>query len=142
MITLITDGNIKQKELAILSDIYLKRIQTFNGVRIKILTIEKDFENKVRSLASKSGHYLFLLSEGGKLLDSEQFTDFLRPHFESGESFTLVIGPPEGFSQELKKECKQLSLSPMTFPHEIAQVLILEQIYRACCLFTGKDYHK
>ncbi|MCA9478496.1 MAG: 23S rRNA (pseudouridine(1915)-N(3))-methyltransferase RlmH [Nanoarchaeota archaeon] len=142
MITIITDGNIKQKELASLSDIYLKRISTFPATRIKFLTITKDFEEKIRSLNKKSGHRLFLLAEQGKEVDSKEFMEFLRPNFESGESFTLVIGPPEGFSDELKKECDAISLSRMTFPHEVAQVILLEQIYRACCLFTGKDYHK
>ncbi len=96
----------------------------------------------MRKLAEKPGHQLFLLSEGGKEMESKEFSEFLRPNFESGESFTFVIGPPEGFSKELKSECKAISLSQMTFPHEVAQVLLLEQVYRSCCLFTGKDYHK
>lgn len=142
MITIITDGKVKQKELAILADIYFKRIQTFKAVRIKILTIENSYEDRIRKLAKQSGHQLFLLSEGGKTYESKEFAEILRPNFESGDSFTFVIGPPEGFSKELKSECKQISLSPMTFPHEVAQVLLLEQIYRSCCLFSGKDYHK
>ena len=142
MITIVSDGPIKQKELAMLAEIYTKRISTFPAVRVKFLTISKDFEKKITELNKKGGHQLFLLAEIGKELDSVEFMEFLRPSFESGESFTLVIGPPEGFSDELKKECKAISLSKMTFPHEIAQVLLLEQIYRSCCLFSGKDYHK
>lgn len=142
MITIVSDGPIKQKEFATLSSIYLKRVQSFPSIRIKHLYFQKDFESRVRDLARKSSHQLYLLSEEGELLTSQEFSEFLRPNFQGSESFTLVIGPPKGFSAELKKECKQISLSPMTFPHEMAQVLLIEQIYRAYCLFSGREYHK
>ena len=84
---------------------------------------------------------LVALSEEGKTYTSEKFADFLggaRSH-----QFLFFIGSADGLSPEIKKKAKhKLSLSPMTFPHEMARLLLLEQLYRAKTILQGGKYHK
>ena len=77
------------------------------------------------------------LDERGKDLTTRQFAALL------GEERTFVIGGAEGLSGELKKNAAQIvRLSSLTLPHALAQVVLLEQIYRAATLLTGHPYHR
>ena len=77
------------------------------------------------------------LDERGRDMTTRQFATLL------GESQTFVIGGPDGLSAALKKGAAQLvRLSSLTLPHALAQVLLLEQIYRAAALLTGHPYHR
>ena len=60
-----------------------------------------------------------------------------------GERLAFALGSSHGFDADLKKEIReQMSLSPMTFPHELTRVMFLEQLYRAFTILRGKEYHK
>jgi len=84
-----------------------------------------------------------VLSERGKMMSSEQFSEFLADKFNRNKNVSFVLGGPWGVSKELEEKANcLLSLSPMTFPHEIARVLLLEQIYRALAIKKGSKYHK
>lgn len=84
-----------------------------------------------------------LLTPEGKLRDSGAFAHWLGSHMDRGESLAFVLGSSHGFDPALKKETpEQLSLSPMTFPHELSRVMFLEQLFRAFTILRGKDYHK
>ena len=84
-----------------------------------------------------------LLTPEGKLLDSEAFAQWLAVRMDRGDSLAFVLGSSHGFDPGLKREIpEQLSLSPMTFPHELSRALFLEQLYRAFTILRGKDYHK
>jgi 23S rRNA (pseudouridine1915-N3)-methyltransferase len=84
-----------------------------------------------------------LLTPEGKLRDSEGFARWLAEHMNRGESLAFALGSSHGFDPGLKKEIQeQMSLSPMTFPHELSRVMFLEQLYRAFAIIRGKDYHK
>lgn len=62
---------------------------------------------------------------------------------DRGENLAFAIGSSHGFDPELKKEIpERLSLSPMTFPHDLSRILFLEQLYRAFAILKGKTYHK
>jgi len=84
-----------------------------------------------------------LLSPEGKLRDSEGFARWLVEHMNRGDSLAFALGSSHGFDPALKKEIpEQMSLSPMTFPHELTRAMFLEQLYRAFTIIRGKDYHK
>lgn len=84
-----------------------------------------------------------LLTPEGKLRDSEALARWLGERMDRGESLAFVIGSSHGFDPALKGEVKaQLSLSPLTFPHELSRVMLLEQLYRAFTILRGKEYHK
>ncbi|USN45087.1 MAG: 23S rRNA (pseudouridine(1915)-N(3))-methyltransferase RlmH [Candidatus Woesearchaeota archaeon] len=84
-----------------------------------------------------------LVTEKGTLLSSEELAHKLN-HVDANE-IIFVVGDDKGFPQEIE-ESKQkqwaLSLSPMTFPHDLAKVMLVEQLYRAHTILQGKTYHK
>jgi len=89
------------------------------------------------------GTFLVALDESGKALSSEGLADLFRRQMTLGNrDFTLVIGGPYGLSPEIKKRSDLvLSLSAMTLPHQMARLILLEQIYRAMTILRGEPYH-
>lgn len=84
-----------------------------------------------------------LLDAAGKPRSTEAFAEWLRPRIDRGESLAFALGSSHGFDPALKAEFpEKLSLSPMTFPHDLARVMFLEQLYRAFSLLKGSPYHK
>lgn len=84
-----------------------------------------------------------LLTPEGKLRDSEALARWLGQRMDRGESLAFVLGSSHGFDPGLKAEVReQISLSPLTFPHELSRVMLLEQLYRAFTILRGKTYHK
>jgi 23S rRNA (pseudouridine1915-N3)-methyltransferase len=84
-----------------------------------------------------------LLSADGPPRSSEAFAQWLGARMDRGESLAFAVGSSHGFDPELKAEVREhLSLSPMTFPHDLSRVLFLEQLYRAFAILKGTPYHK
>ena len=84
-----------------------------------------------------------LLTAEGPPRSSEAFARWLGVRMDRGESLAFAIGSSCGFDPALKAEVKEhLSLSPMTFPHDLSRVLFLEQLYRAFSILKGTSYHK
>ena len=84
------------------------------------------------------------LDVGGEELASEQFADLLQKNLNRGhDSFTFILGGALGISEKILQACPvKLSLSRMTFTHELSRIIILEQIYRAFSILAGTKYHK
>ncbi len=83
------------------------------------------------------------LAVDGRQMSSEQLAAFLREREGSGRRTVFVIGGSLGLSPEaLARADRRLSFSPMTFPHQLARVMLLEQLYRACKINAGERYHK
>lgn len=117
---------------------YIKRLKS-------ILTIEfawaKSDEHLVM-LASKEPLFV-CLDAAGKLMDSEQFSSFIMKKFEEGGSrLAIVIGGAEGLPETLRQHPLKISLSPMTFTHQIVRLILVEQVYRAFEIDKGSRYHK
>jgi 23S rRNA (pseudouridine1915-N3)-methyltransferase len=90
------------------------------------------------------GNYLIALERERKSFGSEQFAQLLRRQMETGiRQMDFVIGGPVGLdAQIIAKANLRLSLSAMTLPHELARVVLLEQLYRAFTILRGEPYHK
>jgi len=80
---------------------------------------------------------------GGRTFDSAQFSSWLQAERESGRDFAFVIGGAHGLSDEIRDTARmRLSLAPWTLPHELARLVLAEQLYRAGTIVRGEPYHK
>jgi 23S rRNA (pseudouridine1915-N3)-methyltransferase len=131
-----------QKLLSKFADVKISTVRegdSFALAPAQVLAIEAERIRKV--LLPRA--FVLLLDVAGKSYDSERFAGLISHAKMSNSSMQFVIGGPFGISPELKLELKRhLSLSPMTFPHELTAVILLEQIYRACSIEAGTKYHK
>jgi 23S rRNA (pseudouridine1915-N3)-methyltransferase len=83
--------------------------------------------------------YLVLLASDGRELDSIEFSRWLEDRRQEGRDLCFVVGGPKGIDLE---SCDlRLSLGPMTLPHQLARVVLLEQLYRAHKILAGEPYH-
>ena len=86
---------------------------------------------------------LVLLDEAGSSISSEEFAEWLNSAHLDSNLTNLAVGPPDGFSDQLKESADQLiSLSDLTLTHEMAAALLLEQLYRASEIIRGSAYHR
>jgi 23S rRNA (pseudouridine1915-N3)-methyltransferase len=82
-----------------------------------------------------------LLAAGGRSYDSPGFARFIEERRASGRDLTFVVGGAFGLELELERPDHRLSLGPMTLPHQLARVVLLEQLYRAHKILAGEPYH-
>ena len=102
----------------------------------------KDEADRLRPKLA-AAHCPVLLTPEGQLRDSEGMARWLVDRMNRGERLAFALGSSHGFDAALKDEIpEKMSLSPMTFPHELSRVMFLEQLYRAFTIIRGKDYHK
>ncbi|MGV8169571.1 MAG: 23S rRNA (pseudouridine(1915)-N(3))-methyltransferase RlmH [Candidatus Nanoarchaeia archaeon] len=138
-IRIIAVGKIKEAYIKEGIDEFLKRIKPYADVEITEIKDEgKDKES--RKFLELLDSNTYILDAEGKNYSSEEFSDFLKK--KRGEKLTLIIGGPDGFTEELKKKAQRISISRMTFTHEMARLLLIEQIYRSCMIQHNKPYHK
>lgn len=91
----------------------------------------------------REGDIVIALCIGGKQLDSVQFSQTLTRYGDTGRRVVFIIGGSLGLSpQVIARADFKLSFSPMTFPHQLARVMLLEQTYRAMKIASGERYHK
>ena len=83
--------------------------------------------------------YTVLLSPEGKMFDSVGFSRFMEERRQSGQDLCFIVGGPRGL--ELDRCDLRLSFGPLTLPHQLARVVLLEQIYRAHKILAGEPYH-
>lgn len=153
-ITIICLGKLKEKAYQDLDKEFSKRLSPFAKLNLIELPEEPykksdDLEQiklkeaeKIRNQI-KSGAIVILLQEKGTLRSSVEFANFLDRLGSLGQEVVFVIGSGIGLHDSLKEVANyNMSLSPLTFPHNMARVLLLEQIYRAITVINGKEYHK
>ena len=136
---IIAIGKIKKKWIQEGIEMYLKRLPGLEVKEIKDSTQAKE-EHTIKEITSKT-EFLVTLNENGQSFTSKQLaTKLLTSH---NQNITFVIGGAAGLSSSLNNLASwQLSLSPLTFPHEIARLLLIEQLYRAKTITQGGPYHK
>ena len=151
-------GKIKDAYLKIGIDEYLKKIKPYSQIEIVEyndepipnnpnnseieLAKKKEGEKVLQYL--KSNEYLIGLDLNKKELESPAFAEFLDKNLtNNGASISFVIGGSYGLSNELKNRCNDsISLSKMTFLHQMTRLILLEQIYRAFKILRNETYHK
>ncbi len=104
---------------------------------------QKELEGQKFMAEIVPGDFVVLLDERGKELTSRAFSEFIeRKAVELPKSLVFLIGGPYGFSEEIYRRAdSMLSLSKMTFPHELARLFFVEQLYRAGTIMRGEPYH-
>jgi 23S rRNA (pseudouridine1915-N3)-methyltransferase len=153
-ITIIALGKFKEQAYKDLEKEFLKRLSPFAKVKIvelpevgygKNFDMEKikleEAEKIVKQLPDDG--VVILLEEKGTLRNSKDFANFVERTGSLGKELVFVIGSGVGLHPSLKEYSNYtISLSPLTFPHNMARVVLEEQLYRACTILAGKEYHK
>ena len=134
-------GKTKDPAIRSLTTEYLKRISRYADIQDLTLADEAALL-KLRD-KSRPAQTLVLLDSRGEQLSSEEFAKFLENHQDRNpQPLILAIGPADGFSEATRKAAHtMLSLGKMTLPHELARVVLLEQVYRAFTILKGHPYH-
>ena len=145
-IQLICVGKLKERFYIDACDEYFKRLQRYCALERAELPETGDLERDGAAVLSKipAGSFVVALCVEGEAFSSEELAELLSEQTLRGKSrVTFVIGGSDGLSDAVKKAADvRLSMSRMTFPHHLARVMVLEQIYRAFNILGGGKYHK
>jgi 23S rRNA (pseudouridine1915-N3)-methyltransferase len=106
--------------------------------RLEMVEVRQD-EQVARRLPARA--FVSLLSPDGQKLDSLAFADFLEERRRSGQDLCFVVGGPFGFGPQVEGIDHRLSLGDMTLPHQLARVVLLEQLYRGHKILAREPYH-
>tara|TARA_B100001996_G_scaffold318204_1_gene261709 strand:+ start:115 stop:552 length:438 start_codon:yes stop_codon:yes gene_type:complete len=132
-------GKIRKSWIKEGLDLYQKRMPGLTITELRDNTPQRETESILSTL--RSNEDLITLTEEGELFSSLTFADELKK--QGSQRLAFVIGGANGIPPEIKKSAKwALSLSPLTFPHEISRLLLLEQLYRAQTIQQGSPYHR
>lgn len=140
-IRLLMLGKTRRPEMnAVLSD-YVKRIGRSCPIEI---TDVRDGDAALKKLNADRAATVLLLDAGGKVYDSTDFAKWLGDQRDRGtREIVFVCGDADGFPDALRERVKQrISLGAMTYSHELARVMLAEQIYRAFAILSGSPYPK
>jgi 23S rRNA (pseudouridine1915-N3)-methyltransferase len=134
-------GKTRRPELRDLFDDYVKRIGRSCPIEVNEV---RDGDAAIKRLDADRAAAALLLDAGGKPQDSESLARWLGEQRDRGtREIIFVCGDADGFPESLRKRVSQkLSLSPMTYSHELARVMLAEQLYRAFAILSGSPYPK
>jgi 23S rRNA (pseudouridine1915-N3)-methyltransferase len=134
-------GKTRRPELRAVLDDYVKRISRSSPIEVNEV---RDADAALKRLDADRAATAILLDAAGKPFDSEALARWLSEQRDGGvREITFVCGDADGFPEALRKRVQQkLSLSPMTYSHELSRVMLAEQIYRAFAILSGSPYPK
>ena len=136
---IISVGKVRKRWVQEGVELYLKRLPGLCITELRDST--RDRESEAIRQALRPDELPVMLMEQGTPLSSVKFAARLEGF--GSERLAFVIGGADGLTDVLKSSARwQLSLSPMTFPHELARLLLLEQLYRAQSILQGSPYHR
>jgi 23S rRNA (pseudouridine1915-N3)-methyltransferase len=135
-------GKSKDAAIGALTAEYLKRLQRYVSADGKELADEAAL-SKLAARPGRTAPVLVLLDSRGKQLSSEQLAEFVRDQQDRGsQDVIFAVGPADGWSDGVRKRAGLLlSLGKITLPHELARVVLVEQLYRAFTILAGHPYH-
>jgi 23S rRNA (pseudouridine1915-N3)-methyltransferase len=136
-------GKTKDPAIQALTAGYLKRLAYYADVEGMVFPNEPALLKMREKAGSRPAHSIVLLDSRGKQLSSEEFAQFVENHQNrSPQPLLFAIGGPDGFSEPARKSASVvLSLGKMTIAHELARIVLLEQLYRAFSILKGHPYH-
>ena len=153
-IKILTIGKTDNKNLQALMDEYTKRLGFYIKFDLEIIPDIKNVKNLSEAQQKeKEGElilskitatdHLILLDENGKTFSSVGFSEFLQKKMNAGiKTLVFVIGGPYGFSETVYKQAVgKVSLSEMTFSHQMVRLFVIEQIYRGFTILRNEPYH-
>lgn len=153
-IVVLSVGRVRQRFVLDAEGEYLQRIKGSFQVELVELGMESPESMKPADVQAreaeevlkktKSYDYLVVLDERGKEMTSMALSEFVQARMNSGiKSVCFVIGGAYGFAEKVRQEADLiLSLSALTFPHQLTRMLLVEQLYRSHTLIKGISYHK
>src|SRR6516164_7429997 len=138
-ICLLMLGKTRRQELSAVLEDYVKRIS--RSAPIEVLEV-RDAAAALKRLEANRAAISALLDAGGKVYDSLAFANWIGEQRDRGtRELVFVCGDADGFPDSLRERVKQkVSLSAMTYSHELARVMLAEQIYRAFGILSGSPY--
>jgi 23S rRNA (pseudouridine1915-N3)-methyltransferase len=153
-ITLLAIGKTEQPYLVTGIDAYCNRLKHYTSFSLEIIPAlknnknmseleQKQREGELLLAQMKSTDWVVLLDENGAQPTSVQFSELLQKRMlASVKNLVFVIGGPYGFSAEMYARANEkMSLSPMTFSHQMVRLIFVEQLYRAFTIIKGEPYH-
>ncbi len=152
-VTIVAVGRLKERHWREAADEYLKRLAPFATVEVVEIADRDVTRDEARALAEEGAAVVralpdsarvFVLDAGGRQRSSEEFAAHLAGLAVGGHSHAVfVIGGAAGLADEVVSHAhERLSLGPMTLPHQLARVVVLEQLYRAFRIQRGEPYHR
>ena len=138
-IRLLMLGKTRRPELRATIDDYVKRISHANPIEIEEL---RDADSALKKLDANRAATAVLLDAAGKPFDSESFAKWIGDQRDHGtRELIFLCGDADGFPKGLRERVRQkISLSPMTYSHELARAMLAEQLYRAFAILSGSPY--
>jgi len=139
---LILLGKTRRPELRALLDDYLARIR--HHALVELTELRDSSPAALRKLKVDSAATVVLLDAAGKQHTSEQFARWLGDHRDRGtRELVFLCGDADGFPESLRRRATaKIALSTLTFSHELARVMLIEQLYRAFAILSGSPYPK
>jgi 23S rRNA (pseudouridine1915-N3)-methyltransferase len=136
-------GKTKSKAIDALTDDYLARISRYAPAEAVVLRSQEEILPKFGASAKGGKSTLVLMDSRGKEFSSEAFAGFLQNYLDRNPlPLVFVVGGADGFDATVKAKAEHvISLGKMTLPHELARIVLLEQIYRAFTILKGHPYH-
>jgi len=142
IIRIVAIGRVGEDYLRIGMAEYAKRLRPFCKLEVVELKDEGLKKEGERLEKYMDGPGTFVLDAAGKEMDSQAFSKLVCPNNTSTTSLTFIIGSAEGIDESIKKRALLISLSKMTFTHEMCRLFLIEQVYRGFMIAKNRPYHK
>ncbi|HNW55940.1 MAG TPA: 23S rRNA (pseudouridine(1915)-N(3))-methyltransferase RlmH [bacterium] len=152
-ITILTIGKLKSSACLELADDYFSRLKRMAKIKVielpggrfsegqAKLSRQQDSQKVLEWLKNYPDSQVYLMAEQGQEHNSLSWSSMMTKWDADGKKIILIIGGAAGLDPDILNKAIRLSLSGLTWPHEIARVLLLEQLYRGLMISGGKDYH-
>lgn len=142
-VNIVCVGKIKEEYLRSACAEYVKRLSRFCKLEIKELAEGRTIREEAPSVLNAAKGYKIALCVEGETLSSPALADRIKKLTDRGEEISFIIGSSCGLDEAVKQSADlRLSFSPMTFPHQLMRVILLEQVYRSFMIISGSEYHK